>query len=265
MKHEVVEIERRLTGVLQGYPALAIAVSGGVDSLTLATVAQKVMGVPPLIVHAVSPAVPPAATVRVRRHAEAQGWELRELVAGEMADPNYVANPYDRCYYCKANLYGTIRTITDRPIASGTNRDDLSDYRPGLKAAAEHGVVHPFVESGIAKRDIRIIARHHGLDCAELPAQPCLASRVETGMPIRAGELDFIDRLESEFREALGDRITVRVRIRAQGVFVEVKEAIDETLAPALEEKARRLCGETDLPFRAIVPYRQGSAFVDAG
>ncbi|HMX17426.1 MAG TPA: hypothetical protein PKD29_11275 [Rhodocyclaceae bacterium] len=263
MKQEAAQIERRLTGVLQAYPALAIAVSGGVDSLTLATVAQKVMAVPPLVVHAVSPAVPPAATERVRRHADRQGWQLRELGAGEMTDPNYLANPYDRCYYCKTNLYATIRAITDRPIASGTNRDDLSDYRPGLQAAAEHGVVHPFVESGIAKGDIRAIARYHGLDCAELPAQPCLASRVETGIPIRADELRFIDRLESELRGTLGEHATLRVRIRARGVFVEVQETVDPKLAPSVEETARRLCLETDRPFRAILPYRRGSAFVD--
>ncbi len=263
MSSHAFDIEARLTGVLGQFPGLAIAVSGGVDSLTLATAAQRVMAIPPLMVHAVSPAVPPAATARVRRHAQEQGWSLTELDAGEMADANYLANPYDRCYHCKSNLYRSIRSVTDRHIASGTNLDDLSDYRPGLRAATEHRVVHPFVEGRVTKDDIRVLARHWGLECAELPAQPCLASRVETGLPIRADALRFVDRLESELRGILGEGATLRVRLRTEGVFVEVREAVAADLAPRLEACARRTCEEADRLFRAVVPYRQGSAFVD--
>ena len=104
------------------------------------------------MVHALSPAVPVAATARVREMSEREGWDLREMGAGEFADPDYRANPYNRCYFCKSNLYRSIRTITDRRIASGANLDDLSDYRPGLQAAAERGVVHPFVEAAIDKK-----------------------------------------------------------------------------------------------------------------
>ena len=105
--------------------------------------------------------------------------------AGEFADPRYRANPVNRCYFCKHNLYGTIATRFEGTILSGTNTDDLGDFRPGLKAADEHRVRHPFVEAGLAKSDVRALARELRLDdLAELPAAPCLSSRVETGIAV---------------------------------------------------------------------------------
>lgn len=264
MSGDLLAAEKWLKEILAAYSPLAIAVSGGVDSLTLATVAHRVLPAAPLMVHALSPAVPVAATARVREMSEREGWDLREMGAGEFADPDYRANPYNRCYFCKSNLYRSIRTITDRRIASGANLDDLSDYRPGLQAAAERGVVHPFVEAAIDKATIRQIARVYQLHhYSELPAQPCLASRVETGLPIRADDLSFIDELESELKQTLGELSTVRVRIRKPGVYVELGEMPDEETAPILEARARRFCEEAGYPFIAITGYRQGSAFVN--
>jgi len=262
MSVEPTEPTARLVAALHRYPSLAIAVSGGVDSLTLATVAHRVMTPPPLMVHAVSAAVPPAATARVREFASSRGWQLKEIVAGEFADANYLANPYDRCYYCKSNLYRSMRAITERPLASGTNVDDLSDYRPGLKAAAERNVVHPFVDAGIDKQQIRGIARLQGLDCADLPAQPCLASRIETGIPIRAPDLGFVDKLETKLKEMLGENATVRVRVRAGGVHIELGSWPDPGMLSRLESKASAVCAEHAYRFVAMTPYRRGSAFV---
>ena len=254
----------RLTAVLQEFPALAIAVSGGVDSLTLASIAQHAMATPPLMVHATSAAVPAEATTRIREVALAQGWNLREIGAGEFDDPDYLANPYDRCYYCKSNLYRSMAAITDRPLASGTNVDDLSDYRPGLRAASEREVVHPFVMAGIDKRQVREIARHFGLHYAELPAQPCLASRIETGIPIRTVDLAFVDRLETLIRSTLEINAVVRVRVRASGVHVELGEWPSTDIASRLEETIRGFCIRHAYRFAALQPYRQGSAFVEA-
>ena len=103
------------------------------------------------MVHARSPAVPLAATQRVRELAAQEGWNLEEINAGEFVDRDYRTNPYNRCYFCKSSLYRSIRALTERRIASGANVDDLSDYRPGLQAAAEQNVVHPFIDAGIDK------------------------------------------------------------------------------------------------------------------
>ena len=164
----------RLSRTLRDAGHVAVAVSGGVDSMTLAFLAHHALGRDALMVHAVSPAVPAEATERVHRYVAREGWTLRVIDAGEFDDPDYLANPVNRCFFCKKNLYGAIATVTDRPIVSGTNTDDLGDYRPGLEAARERRVRHPYVEAGIDKDGVRAIAAARGLDdLAELPAAPC--------------------------------------------------------------------------------------------
>ena len=105
--------------------------------------------------HATSPAVPPEATERTRALAAAEGWPLDVFDAGEFADPAYRANPVNRCFFCKTNLYGAVASRTRWQIVSGTNMDDLGEYRPGLDAARAHAVRHPFVEAEIDKRTVR--------------------------------------------------------------------------------------------------------------
>lgn len=245
------------------YSPLAIAVSGGIDSITLATIAHKELPISPLMIHAVSPAVPLAATGRVEEVALKEGWNLRKITAGEFADPDYLRNPYNRCYFCKSNLYSAIRTITDRRVASGANADDLADYRPGLQAAAEQNVVHPYVDAGIDKNTIRQISRDYGLrQFSDLPAQPCLASRVETGIRICRNDLLFIDAFETSLRKILGERTTIRVRIRPTGVHVELGSLPDKLMILELEEKARYRCLNSGYQFGGIAGYRQGSSFV---
>ena len=265
MNDVLISADTRLTKVLASYSPLAIAVSGGVDSITLAAVAHRVSPVAPLMVHAISAAVPVAATERVRELAQRERWNLKEIKAGEFGDPDYRANPYNRCYFCKSNLYRSISALTDRQIASGANLDDLSDYRPGLQAASEQNVVHPFVDAKIDKATIRQIARMYQLDhYADLPAQPCLASRIETGVPIRANDLLFVDDFESALRQTLGEQSTIRVRVRLAGVYVELGEMPDSEITLALEEKARNICLKAGYQFKAISSYRQGSAFVNS-
>jgi len=209
-----------LSTVLSGLDRTAIAVSGGVDSMTLATVAHQVLGDRSEMFHAVSPAVPAEATHRVEGMAREQGWRLRVFDAGEFTDVNYRANPVNRCFFCKINLYGAIRGQTEAQILSGTNLDDLGEYRPGLDAAREHGVRHPYVETGIDKLGVRALARELGLhEVSDLPAAPCLSSRVETGIPIRTPTLRLIHQAERLVSGLLSPR-TVRCRIRASGVVI---------------------------------------------
>lgn len=250
------EIEQ-LAAVLADTPGIALAVSGGVDSMTLAHVASLVLQ-DFEVVHAVSPAVPTAATERVQRHALAMGWRLVIIDAGEFADRDYLKNPIDRCYFCKSNLYRRMRAVVGgRTIASGTNLDDLDDFRPGLTAATEAGVVHPFVQAGLRKADVRTIARALRLeDIAEMPAQPCLASRVETGLTIEPAALIFVDEVEQAVRRHLPDA-DVRCRITREGVRLETsKQPPPEVLAMIADR-----CGAEGRTWLGLAAYRRGSAF----
>lgn len=257
----------RLNAVVGHIRPLAVAVSGGVDSMTLSVVAHRVLGEDVQMYHAVSPAVPADATERVQRYAKRQGWALTILDAGEFSDPDYMANPADRCFFCKTGLYGAIARTVDATLASGTNTDDLRDYRPGLRAAETYAVRHPYVEAGIDKGGVREIARWLGLvDLAELPASPCLSSRIETGIAIEADLLKAVYRSERLVVHALSPQI-VRCRVRRDAVVVEV----DPESLKVLEDGQRlRLSDELTASFAEagvrrpvkFEPYRMGSAFL---
>ena len=266
------EVPTRLAAAIETIGPLAVAVSGGVDSLTLMQVAQATLGPGAVLaVHAASPAVPAAATARVRDLAADRGWRLRIIEAGEFADPRYRENPVDRCFFCKTNLYAAIHMVTDRPIVSGANTDDLGEYRPGLDAARAHGVRHPYLEAGIDKAGVRSLARALGLGgVASLPAAPCLSSRVETGLRIEPDTLAFIDKVERLVGAHLGAadaRRAVRCRVRATGIVVELDAASLAALDAAAQDGLSREIAATAPPrfaaaALAFAPYRTGSAFL---
>jgi pyridinium-3,5-biscarboxylic acid mononucleotide sulfurtransferase len=255
------EHDKRLADAIGRHRGLSVAVSGGVDSLTLATFAHRLRRAEVCVVHAVSPAVPPSATDRVRASAKAEGWRLIVTGVGEFGDVRYRDNPVDRCYFCKTNLYTRIRELTPYVIASGANLDDLGDYRPGLLAAAEHEVVHPFIEAGMNKGAIRALARRLGLDeISDLPAQPCLASRVETGIAIDAADLSFVDMVETRLARFAPSNSTLRCRITHAGVVIEVGQEVEDFAV--LSEIAGRLCKENGRCLAGVARYRRGSMFV---
>ncbi|MGE3993124.1 adenine nucleotide alpha hydrolase [Pseudorhodoplanes sp.] len=257
----------RLRSLLIQVNHASIAVSGGVDSLTLAVAAHRFMPGRVEIYHAISPAVPEEATLRVRRLAERERWTLSIFDAGEFGNGNYRRNPMNRCFYCKQGLYGSIAERSDLPIFSGTNVDDLQEYRPGLEAAHLYSVRHPFVECGIDKAGVRRVACELGLEhIAPLPASPCLSSRIETGIPIEPEILASIYHAEKVVSRRLFPR-TVRCRVRSGGVAIELDRETLLRLESLVQDELKREI--SNLFPNEIVPssilfeeYRSGSAFV---
>ena len=225
----MVDPHNKLHDKLVLYPARIVACSGGIDSLVLATLAHRAAPEQTIVAHTVTPAVPGPGTARVVAFAEREGWNLELVRSSEFDDERYLSNPADRCYYCKSNLYDAISTLqgstsapTDAVILSGANTDDLGEYRPGLIAADEHAVHHPYVEAGWGKADIRSAARDLGLAEADLPASPCLASRLYTGTRVTASRLQAVEVGEALVTQLTGVAI-VRCRIREANVSIEVR------------------------------------------
>ena len=262
--------EQILRDILAGIGPVTIAVSGGVDSMTLAVLANRIAGSNQVtMMHAVSAAVPSEATERVKHWAGIEDWDLRLIDAGELQDDRYRSNPVNRCFFCKGNLYETIAAHGDRQILSGANMDDLGEYRPGLDAAKQYAVRHPYLEAKIDKSGVRALARSLGLGgLSELPASPCLSSRVETLIRIEPEMLAAIHAVERLVSDRLSPR-TVRCRVRQAGIVVELDLASLEAADPAERLSLSRSIAEI-LPATlagrtiAFAPYRNGSAFVGA-
>ena len=214
-----------------------VAFSGGVDSSLVAAVAARALGSRALAVTAVSPAVAAGELDGARRVAAAVGIEHETIATDELAREGYRRNGRDRCYFCKTELYDVLAEVAARrgygALLSGANADDAGDWRPGLRAAAEHGVRHPLLEAGVGKAAVRALARQLGLPSAEKPATPCLASRIPYGTAVDPGTLARIDRAERAVR-ALGFPV---LRVRHHGILGRVEIAAED-LERALEREA---------------------------
>jgi len=214
----------RLRADLGGLRQAVIACSGGVDSCLLAVVAHQELGPSALVVTAVSPAVPSEEVAQVEALAAEFGFRWTAVRTEELTRPGYVANAGDRCYYCRSELFDVLGPIAAAEaggeaggepvaIAVGTIVDDLSDHRPGQRAAAERGVRTPLADAGFTKADVRAAARQLGLSVWDKPAAACLASRIPYGTPVTIGTLDRVGRAEAAVR-ALG---FADVRVRHYG------------------------------------------------
>lgn len=200
-----------------------VAFSGGVDSSLVACLAARALGERALAVTAVSPALATGELNGASEVARAVGIAHEVITTDELAREEYAANGRDRCYHCKTELYENLIALAGRrgfaALLSGANADDLGDWRPGLAAAAEHGVHHPLLEAGVGKEEVRDLARTLRIPSAEKPASPCLASRLPYGTPVDRETLALIDRAELAVKR-LGYRV---LRVRHYGTLGRVQ------------------------------------------
>lgn len=263
----------RLESALATMRPRVIACSGGIDSLLLAIVAHRADPHATRIVHAVSPAVQSEGSSRVREWSRREDFAVQFIDSGEFDDEQYLSNPGNRCYYCKSHLYSALNAVIASAIAelpgavvlSGTNLDDLGEYRPGLQAASEAGARHPYVEAKLGKADIRALARFLGLDFAELPSSPCLASRLYTGTRVTASRLRAVEAGEALIRREAGIGV-VRCRLREDQVFIEVNEDDRSRLTPALVARVAELMRTHEPAISDVLidaqAYKAGRAFI---
>ncbi len=208
-----------------------VAFSGGADSALLARVATDVLG-PELVlcVTAVSPSLASEELTDCAALAREWGLRWRTVSTDELEDPAYAANGADRCYHCKASLLSALAPLAEAETATvllGVNVDDLDDYRPGQRAAAERGARFPLVSAGLTKHDVRAASRHLGLRTWDKPAAACLASRVPYGTPVTLGTLTTVAAAESALRR-LGFR---QLRVRHYGDLARIELAVDDLAA----------------------------------
>ena len=231
--------EQRLHSLLASFDSVIVAFSGGVDSAYLAWAATQVLGPAALCVTADSPSYPDHHRQLALRITQKFGLHHEFVRTAEMERPEYRANPIDRCYHCKHELYGVLaRLAAARGIPAmvdGSNADDRSDYRPGRKAAREFGVRSPLDESDLTKADIRELSRLAGLPTWDEPASACLSSRIPYHSEVTDEKLRMIERAETVLRD-LGFRVC---RVRHHDALARLEIGRDE-MPRALDPDVRQ-------------------------
>jgi uncharacterized protein len=250
------EKEAALRRTLADWPALIVAYSGGVDSAYLAWAATQVLGRRALCITADSASYPERHRALALRIARDFGFQHEIIRTNEMARAEYRANPANRCYYCKHELYtelSAIARVREIPaIADGSNADDRGDYRPGRQAAREFGVISPLDAVGLTKAEIRELSHRAGLPTWDEPASACLSSRIPYFSEVTDEKLRMIEQAESVLRD-LGFRVC-RVRHHSLGEAGaehaiarleigrdEMPRALEPTVAEAIDRTLRAI------------------------
>ena len=246
--HDTDRKDTALRDLLAGLPSLIVAYSGGVDSAYLAFAATEALGTRALCITADSPSYPDRHRQLAVQVASQFGFNHEIIRTGEMERAEYRANPANRCYYCKHELYTHLSAIGRERgiavIADGSNADDRGDYRPGRQAAREFGVRSPLDDVGLRKEEIRELARRAGLPTWNEPASACLSSRIPYFSEVTSEKLRTIERAEAILRE-LG---FVICRVRHHDTLARIELGRDE-IARALEPE---MAAAIDVALRAL-------------
>lgn len=242
---------------LSSLDRVVVAFSGGVDSGLLAWAAHDVLGRErALAVTAVSASLAPSERADCRRLAHEWGMRWIEVATDEASRPEYVANGPDRCYHCKSALMDQVVPIAEAEgavVALGVNIDDLTDHRPGQRAALERNAVFPLVQAGMDKAAVRAAARHVGLPVWDKPAAACLASRLPYGTPVTVGTLQQVADAEEALR-ALGFR---QLRVRHYGELARL-ELDPAELADAVARRAEVVAAVRAAGYRYVTLDLEG-------
>lgn len=219
---------------------VVVAFSGGTDSTLLLAYSLKVLGPENVLaVTADSPTLPRSELAEAKALAQELGARHLVIVTDEMHDPRFVANPADRCYYCKQELFEHMRQVAEqqgyRHLVYGATADDMGDYRPGMRAAHAAGAIAPLLEAGLSKQEVRDLSRQLGLRTWNKPSMACLASRFPYGTPLTAKALARVERAEEFLRRELGFR---QVRVRDQDAVARIEVEIQD-LAKLVQDPLR--------------------------
>ena len=216
----------RLLEIVSEMPGAIVAYSGGADSAFLADVTHEALGARMVAITAVSPSLAPSERTAAAQLARDRGWAHEEIETTEVDKPEYRRNDPDRCFHCKDTLFDALDDLAANRKATvlvGTNADDPADFRPGARAAREHGVRAPLLEAGLSKEDIRRLSHQRGLPTWDKPAAACLASRVAYGVEVTPERLARIAAAEDLVR-AFGVR---ELRVRDHGDLARIEVPAD--------------------------------------
>jgi len=266
------ELEAKLRVTLSELGSVLIGFSGGVDSAYLACVAVDTLGASRVLaVIGRSASYPREQWERARAVADQFNLPVLEVSTDEVNDPRYAANPSNRCFFCKTELWDTLAPIARElglaAVVDGTNADDLGDHRPGARAALEHGVKSPLAELGFMKSAIRRLSRERGIPTWSQPSSPCLSSRIPYGTAVTIERLRLVERAERALRE-IGVSGDLRVRYHGDLARVELAaESLDHWLAPVARSSIKATLREVGFDRVAIDArgFRSGSLNVLGG
>ncbi len=252
---------RQMKASLGALDGALVAFSAGVDSTFVLAVAREVLGDRVLALTAHSPSVPQSERVEARALARRLGVRHREMESREIDDPRYVANPVDRCFYCKSELYRLCADVAGHEglsaILDGFNADDRRDFRPGHRAAEEHQVRSPLAEAGLTKAEVRAWSEAYALPTWDKPQMACLASRLPYGTEVTPERLGQVEQAESALR-ALGLR-SFRVRYHGDIGRIEISaEEMDGAYARRSELALAVRAAGFKMAVLDLEPFRSG-------